>query len=58
MVSAKAIRNTLNSSKSGVESLLRQNLTISASVGDIGQEGPRYITPPVYLLSTPKIKLK
>ena len=58
MVSAKAIRNTLNSSKSGVESLLRQNLTIFASVGDIGQEGPRYITPPVYLLSTPKIKLK
>ena len=58
MVSAKAIRNTLNSSKSGVESLLRQNLTISASVGDIGQEVPMCITPPAYLLSTPKIKLK
>lgn len=58
MVSAKAIRNTLNSSKSEVESLLRQNLIISTSARDIGQEGPRYITPPVYLFPTPKIKLK
>ena len=58
MVSAKAIRNTLNSSKGGVESLLRQNPIISISARDIGQEGPRYITPPVYLFPTPKIKLK